>query len=313
MDINLLTEVINCLRGERTLYYYYPDKYAIYLLQRFVAKEGAVSIRELRKSQWATLLNRPSLKSIVAQCGDGQLRESTLNAYCLYTQEPFVLTLGAWGKQARYSCAQTSRPGVNLALQLNLSQHWSKWFKRIVKKEANSFFDCGHPLSATRELTLAWARLDVEFDTDEVLIEEIQSDLIRYILAMQQSAQAAIKRGQGEFRYYGVAIEAVPFLRFAKAFTGQFKSYWQEAMLAAALSFCFDELGLNRLYYHSFETGNALKNLRWSKPPRSLYSELPRKFCFATTTEAPQFLAKNNKAKRKLKKLDKCCWFHMAA
>ena len=46
------------------------------------------------------------------------------------------------------------------------------------------------------------------------------------------------------------------------------------------------------VYYHTFKTGIRFKNIAWTAPPRSLYTDLPRKFCFRETTQAPMFLKK---------------------
>ena len=63
---------------------------------------------------------------------------------------------------------------------------------------------------------------------------------------------------------------------------------WDEAALTAAINFVMDELGIRRIYYHTFVTGNALKKIRHSYPPRSLYTDLPRKLCFKLTDEPPK-------------------------
>ena len=69
---------------------------------------------------------------------------------------------------------------------------------------------------------------------------------------------------------------------------------WDEAMLTAALCFIRRELGIRDVFYHSYDTGNRLKGIEryyhLGKPPRYLYTELPKKFCFVPTSEAPDFL-----------------------
>ena len=41
---------------------------------------------------------------------------------------------------------------------------------------------------------------------------------------------------------------------------------------------------------HRPETGAALKGIEGILPPRSLYTDLPRSFCFAPVAELPEFL-----------------------
>lgn len=320
MDEKLLKEVKECLCGERTLFYYHPDQYAIYLMQRLLTGRPRVAINALRNSPWAGLLRRPALQDVVSQCGAGYLSHEILQL--VYNNilagqfsagsEPYVLTLGEWGGKNGWAWNQTSRPGKNLVLQLNLSKAWAVRFRRVTGKSVSEFFDSSHPVSETRTVTLAWARLDLDFDTDEALIEEVQSDLVRDIMRMQKRAELAKRRGSKVFHYY-YSVEVEGFLDFAHAFLRRFKKHWQEVMLSAAIGFVFDELGLSRLYYHSFETGNKMKNLRWSCPPRSLYTDLPKKFCFGETEEAPTFLRQDKRLKRKLKTLQGGRWFHMAA
>lgn len=313
MDTKLLEEVIACLRGERTLFRYYRDAYAAYLLQRVIADQEAVALRELRQSRWASLLNRPLIRELIANCGNGYLQQKQLREIWVEQAEPFVLTVGNWGEAEDYRWDQISRPGSNLVLQLNLCNHWQKQFEALVHEPANDYIGYGHPVSETRKMTLAWARLDFDFNTNEVLVEEVQTDLVRIIGRMQKDARAALARNSDHFHYWGARILAHEFNLFAEQFFKEFKNTWHEAMLAATVKFVFEELGIEHLFYHSFETGCALKNIEYRKPPRSIYTELPEKFCFEETQDAPKFLQENRYVRRKLKKLKDCRWFLMAA
>ncbi|TVZ40911.1 hypothetical protein P886_0245 [Alteromonadaceae bacterium 2753L.S.0a.02] len=311
MDTQLIKEILSCLCGERTLFYYHRDQYAVYLLHRLASKHGPLNLRELRGTPWGNLLCRPAMQTLVANCGKGVVDNSVLNGLWLETPEAYVLTLDRWGHQQSYRWAQTSRPGGNLVLQLNLSYQWAREFESLTQCSANYLFGYGHPISQSRPVTLAWARLDIDFDTDEVLIEEIQSDLIREVRTMHRLA--VLNRTRVQFQFRGKVLNAAQVLAFSEKFLAAFDKTWQEAMLTAAIQFCLDELGVAHLYYHSVETGNVMKNIRYSKPPRSLYSDLPKKFCFTKTNKAPIFLEKTKKVKRKLKILEDCCWYTMAA
>ena len=313
MDSYLLKEVLACLCGERTVFYYYPDQYAIYLLRRLLKKHDGLSLRDLRQSQWARLLQRPALSNVIANCGDGKLYYQDLTDLWLLEPEPYVLTLGQWGDGSDWSWEQTSRPGSNIVLQLNLSAKWSRRFKQVTRELANEFLGYGHPHSDKRPATLAWARLDFDFATDEVLIEEIQSDLVREVLDMHKRAVEAKQAGITRFYYAWLELDTATCLEFTEKFLRLFKKTWQEAMLTAALHFAFDELGVSSIYYHSFNTGNQLKNIDTRKPPRSLYTELPKKFCFNKTNRAPSFLIQEKRVQRKLKKMEDKQWFYLQA
>ena len=312
METQLLKEVLACLRGERTLYYYWPDAYASQLLERIVRTREAISIRELKQSRWSALLNKPSVRELISTSGDGYLRISQLRDRWIESKEAFVLTVDTWGDPDDYEWSQTSRPGYNLVLQMNLSNQWGQRFRRLVRRSANDHFDRGHPLSETRDTTLAWARLDLDFSTDEVLIEEIQTDLVRDVLRLRARAECAIKENREFFLHKGIKINTYAFSLVAGDFLNCFKKIWQDAMLSATIGFVFEELGIGNLYYHSFDTGITLKHLEYGKPPKSLYTDLPEKFCFAETASAPEFLQRNRYARRKLKKMKNGRWYHMA-
>ena len=61
-------------------------------------------------------------------------------------------------------------------------------------------------------------------------------------------------------------------------------------MLWAAISFLREEIGIDHIFYHSAESGRLLKHIQGGLPPYSLYSDLPRRFCFALSPEVPVFL-----------------------
>lgn len=313
MDIKILQEVLQCLCGERTLFHYSRDYYAIDLIKRLLGANDSIPVREVKNSSWAPLLNKPALRQVIAECGGGYLHRTQLDALEDWCSEPFVLTLGQWGNDAEWAWAQTSRPGGNLVLQLNLSRKWSRAFERLVKQPANERLGYNHPVSRSRDATLAWARLDFDFDTDEVLVEEIQSDLIRWVQRLETAALRAKAGGRTEFRNYMGTFDTEQAIAFCEAFIGTFKRIWHEAMLTAAVKFSFDELGLSKLYYHSFETGAKMKNITCVKPPRSLYTDLPRMFCFTPTQAPPVFLQSEKKLKRKIKKLDGGRWYQLPA
>ena len=84
---------------------------------------------------------------------------------------------------------------------------------------------------------------------------------------------------------------------------------WEEAMLAAAIDFVRHELGINSIFYHSFEVGALLKNIRHTKPPRSLYTKLPKQFAFQKTLEGPEFLMREKRVQKLHKKVKEPYWF----
>lgn len=73
---------------------------------------------------------------------------------------------------------------------------------------------------------------------------------------------------------------------------------WDEAMLASAIWFLKEEIGITRIYYHTFEFGSQWKCITGMQPPRSLYTRLPDRFCFEKTRQVPHFLKQKNNCRR---------------
>ena len=85
-------------------------------------------------------------------------------------------------------------------------------------------------------------------------------------------------------------------------------------MLTAALWFLQEELGFKEVFYHAWQTGNALKRLDDEHiPPRSLYSDLPEKFAFERVNKGPLFLESDPKVKKVKKRQDIWQWYRWAA
>jgi hypothetical protein len=88
-------------------------------------------------------------------------------------------------------------------------------------------------------------------------------------------------------------------------------SLWQEAMLSASIDFIHRELGIGTIYYHSHETGGVVKRIEWGQAPRSLYTQLPKRFCFDRTQTAPEFLQVNRGFRRRIKKVKSPSWYRL--
>jgi len=71
------------------------------------------------------------------------------------------------------------------------------------------------------------------------------------------------------------------------------------------------ELGVRRIFYHTHNSGSMLKSIYGSKPPRSIYTVLPRKFCFTETDERPEFLRERRKSRAARERAPKLRFFEM--
>ena len=257
----------------RTLHYF-KDRFALMLLSYAVGRGKA--IRRLKQTPFAGLLRKPIVRRVCAGLGGGRLTTHALASVWPDGAATFGLSIGAWGTDGRWEpWLQTSRPGFNLVLHLNLTGPRCGECRRAfdVSDQWNS-----HPWTAG-SFTLAWARMDIDRRTGEALIEEIQTDW------------------KDDMEHATLA----PYARL-----------WDEAMLTAAIRLLRDDLGVRRIYYHTFGGGVRLK--RFGKdtwlPPRSLYTTLPRRFCFELTDQAPRFLQhSDNRRVRKTLRRHPVDWY----
>jgi len=297
MKPQLAREIIACLPKGRTHFRYFKDRYAFYLLAYATGRGRSIS--ELKLSPVRRLLDKPSVKQLIARHGDNVINRSDLLNSWIEPSEPFVLGLGIWnGSSKHWRNAQISRRGANLVLQLNFTNQHQAEYYRLVKPRSTGYLNgYGHPVLRAgpgkfHRDTLAWARIDLDFGADEALIEEIQSDWIRYadwdlrpVLKCRYRARQCglCKNIDGKKRDIAHYLEHT---------LKPYREIWIEAMLAATIEFIADELGIGAIYYHTQRSGAALKNIHsgYRQPPRSLYSDLPRKFCFQSTNRPPEFL-----------------------
>jgi len=311
METKLLDEIIACLPKERTLFRYARNDYALMLLSRAVGK--GMRISELKQSSFGRLLNKPVVQNLLSEMGGGYLSGDLLNYVYVKERQNFLLTVGRWNdERSRYN--QTTRNGANLVLQMNFNSGHDQAFNHFVDEDERWYFEsCGHPVLLQGERTyyrntLAWVRLDIDFDTNEVLIEEIQNDWLR-------DARHWWKNKLEDAKQARKTLDKKCMLRAAKGYMeknlADYYRLWDEAALTAAINFIVDELGISTLYYHTFDTGNVLKGLRYSQPPRSLYTDLPNKFCFQLTDEVPKLFGKSIAAKRKLRRAQNPYWYRL--
>lgn len=289
MKTNLIKEIVEILPRGRTKYFYHKDKYAVDLLQYLVEDN---SMSEIKASRFAGLLRKPIVKDVVASSGSSRLKVSDFEDIWSDSIVPYLLTLGQWGKDChgRRWHYQTTSNDANLVLQLNFSNLHNSAYRNCVDDEGRPFEFCRHPIARWPFRTLAWARIDLSFEHGEALIEEVQTDWIRYGKARYSRL---LKRGSdlnGEER---------KVLRYLKDVLLPYANVWEETILSAAIWFIFKELGIARIFYHTHESGSNLKGIAGNRPPRSLYEALPRKFCFKRVGIAPCFLKRVIKRKEK--------------
>lgn len=310
-EFNFIKETLGV---EKKPFYYYKDKYALEITRLLFDCE--IKVSDFKKSNFKFLLQKHPLKIILSNLGRDTLNKEDLDSFVNPNGKQFHYTISEWGEYIRHrndSWNQTSRPGKNVVLQLNFDADHNREYNRLVKpdKERHPFVFSGHPTSSKRSYTLAWARLDISLETGEVLIEEIQNDWIRETLYWVQAAKRFLDRGEDASKHTLLSRTSLEALNeYMNLVITSYTKIWDEAMLCLALKFCKNELGIEHVYYHTFEGGNYLKRLEYGQPPRSLYTKLPRRFGFSETDEAPELLKREPYLKKKLRKKS-LRWFHL--
>ncbi len=306
MRLNEAREIIDCLPKGKTRFYYFKDRYALLLLS--LAAEEHRSKKELRSSRFARLLDKEVVREALSQSRGSELAAEDVDAVWPVRYECYFLTLAIWGSNRRDVYYQTSRNGFNIVLQLNFSSEHDDPYRRLVDPSDRRPFEYGgHPIATGQFHTLAWARLDIDLANEQALIEEIQNDWIRK--ALRARRVAARQRGP---RYrWGSKVNNNRVIRYVDNNLKRHEAIWHEAMLSAAIWFLRCELGVRKIYYHTHESGARLKSIEYRLPPRSLYTRLPRRFCFAETDEVPGLLAASTRSRVRRERLEQARFFEM--
>ena len=299
MNTKEINRVIGGLPKGKTEFLYTKDGYALDLLADFVGTSGR-TIRTIKSSQFAPLLNRPNVRELLAELGGGRLYREDIE-----TRRPpkpdveYSLSVGTWGEENPdpYAWYQTSVPGMNLVLHMNFCDQDVKAFSNAFHSTHSDapFSSLNHP-HKEGEFTMAWTRIEIDTGNGEALIEEVQNDWLRatqssyewlrdvllYKKRLDIWGERYLERRYGSIRHMNHAF------RYMESTLRKHGTIWSEAMLCASIRFLKGELGIRRIFFHTHETGNYLKEIsKWDCPPRSLYTDLPKRFCFIETKECP--------------------------
>lgn len=298
MQIAEIKEIIECLPKGKTRFYYFKDRYALLLLR--LAIDAQATKKELMRSKFGKLLSKQVVKESLGFCRGARISSHTFDAYWPSRYECYFLTLGLWGSNSRYR-DQTTRRGYNLVLQLNFTSKHDEPYRKLIDPDEEFPFEYdGHPIASGSQRTLAWSRMDIDLCRGEALIEEIQTDWVRYALAARRRALNA----KDTIQFYGTTMHRDRVIRYVDSVLRQHEEIWDEAMLSSTIHFLREELGIRSIYYHTYESGARLKHIHYRLPPRSIYSRLPKRFCFTDTDQRPEFLPAKARPARADPRLD---------
>ena len=244
-----VSEIIQCLSGERTLFYYYKNRYCLDMIQYYYEQYciDKLSINQLNNGSLSRFANKPIVKDLLKHCGDGFLYTHQLNHCWPKKTLVFALTLASWGDGER-GWDQTSRNQSNLVLQINFDNQHNLAYQRLLKPNHYGPFEYhSHPVRQDHRKTMSWVRIDLDFSTNEALIEEVQNDWLRSAF----SQLAYIKRRAGgnksislEELVSGIHGTYQDFECYIEETLRPYNNIWAEASLMAAIEFIRNELGI---------------------------------------------------------------------
>jgi hypothetical protein len=293
MEMREAREVAASLARARPRLVYYPHRYAAWLLGRRAGR--GTPVRDLRRSRHARLLDNGLVRGIAARAGDGVLTQQALEHAEPMRAEVYRIGLTTWGPARGSDWSpgwyQTSRPGANIVLLLDFPLRHNALYRRLLDPEARlPMVDRMHPHARLPDLTLAWARIDIDLAAGEALIEEIQSDWIREFRWLWEAAsklESEADRDRVVQEWWRGPATFAALERYWTRVLAHHRAWWPEATLFAALWLLFEQLRIRRIYFHTPEGGVQRKRIRGSAPPRSLYTQLPRRFGFEVTPQGP--------------------------
>ncbi len=298
MEHELAEEIRRSLPGGRVVFRYFKDRFALQLLA-YAAAEGR-SLSEMRQGRFRPLLQKPEVRRVLGDSGGRGADWGLLDSYFPAATESYNLTLGVWGSDRDWRWNQTTRPGFNVVVQLNFPPAHARAYRRYIEpREETPFESEWHPINQKGDHTLAWARVDLDVEHGEALVEEIQSDWIRDATFAAEHALASLIEGELKPPWWlgDVGCDAGQLFRYVEYVLARHRRIWDQAVLAATLWLLRERLGIRDVYMHTHESGCALKGIDGRQPPRSVYERLPRSFCFERVASRPTFL-RNHLARR---------------
>lgn len=276
---------------------YVRDRYALMLLAMKLSRPR--SVRAIKSSPLNPLLSRPLIKQTLSRMPDGVLTDwqlRNIERELIGNAPRYWLTFAKWGSDEKDSWYQTSRPGWNLVIQLNFPRKHDLAYRRLLDPGDNTPFETyDHPISRPLN-TLAWARIDIDDRGREALIEEVQTDWVREAKEMRtemieawendDSPDSVIDERMSDSKSSPRAV-----MHYLDDILPRYARVWDEAMLCAAIWFLRETINVRCIWYHSYASGNLLKKFNEDfAPPRSLYEQLPRRFCFERTQTPPAMI-----------------------
>ncbi|MEL6335233.1 MAG: hypothetical protein AAFQ88_01180, partial [Pseudomonadota bacterium] len=291
---------------------HYPDREAAALLCQVV--QAPTAVPALRQGRFGKMAGRAPVRELIGRAGGGVVEPDALAvlarpdaiwprsrlgeaAQTIAAARPwqwFRRSFAVWhGDRQSWRWRQMSRPGANLVLQIGFPvDHDAAFYRLFGRCRRGDFESPHHPIRTEGAITMAWARLSLHFkggrlDADweeDLLVEEIQSDWFGEVDAAAE--WMATQAGTDDRRRVGLERHE----HYRRHYLAPYRRDWAAATLMAVIELARRELGIKRLWLPQPATGAVLKGITGAQPPVSLYTTLPRRFCFEPTQDAPRFL-----------------------
>ncbi|WP_170772699.1 hypothetical protein [Ruegeria lacuscaerulensis] len=311
-DISMIRQIL----PQEMPFPYFPDRQSPWLLCQSMQAEMPIS--DLKQSELSRFLMRPLVQPIVASCG-GVLRRHDVMAVAHADR---AMRLGALGPATTrglevvyqsdwldfclsfdiWSGEQTTRKAHNLVVQLGFpSEHAALLWQFEQRAEVGAYQSSLHPVRRHGRPTLAWCRLDLDLQSGHCLIEEIQSDWLRFVGRARRRLQHRAPRSR--------ALRLTS--DYEQSLQQRYAKIWADVMMLSVLMLLRDEFAVRDVWMHQPEPGAKLKGITWGRlPPRSIYTRLPRAFGFQQTREMPPMLGSKHRstARRAVKEDQSIFW-----
>jgi hypothetical protein len=162
--------------------------------------------------------------------------------------------------------------------------------------DLRQFLKLGVDLSASRTHPhsahmMGWVRLELDPHNEFVFVDEIQSDFQTFCHKIEAVLVKKESVAEGDFipswiehfsKNGNSQIGRGRLLLCAQALATYLQRFSSVAM--SVISLFARENGYKKIYYHTYEGGKLLKG---NDPPRSLYTDVPKKHFFEVTNEKP--------------------------
>lgn len=166
---------------------------------------------------------------------------------------------------------------LNIKIPKNEIEKLSDFTKLIFSVQNNTSKEIGHP---SMENQIGWVRLELHPDEKYFLVDEIQSDQSKNISKSKERIKKEPSSIQGICQKYNVTEEQI--LQTFKEIENLVFDFPDIAM-KTIFEFA-NQNGYQKVYYHSYDGMLLLKE---NNPPKSLYTETPKKHFFAPSQDSP--------------------------